>query len=103
MHVSRILVLEAIRENPQIVMEAAQLFEEQQVAALATAQRDVLICSRCFCMAPTLSPVSDSCRRFHIITGTADCFGYGLLAQEAFHLHSEYQDHRKPLRLDRSP
>lgn len=36
------LALQAIRENPQIIMEAVQLLDEQQAAAQATAQMDVL-------------------------------------------------------------
>jgi protein-disulfide isomerase len=36
------LALEAIRENPQIIMEAVQLLEQQQAATQATAQADVL-------------------------------------------------------------
>lgn len=36
------LALQAIRENPQIIMEAVQLLDEQQAAAQATAQLDVL-------------------------------------------------------------
>ena len=36
------LVLEAIRENPGIVFEAAQLFEEQQQASQAQAAAQVL-------------------------------------------------------------
>jgi protein-disulfide isomerase len=46
MPVSRILALEAILENPQIIMEAVRLLEKQQAEAQATSQAGVLVNQR---------------------------------------------------------
>jgi protein-disulfide isomerase len=42
------LALEAIRENPQIIMEAIALIEEQRSAAQAAAQAEILLRQRAF-------------------------------------------------------
>jgi protein-disulfide isomerase len=51
------LALEAIRDNPQIIIEAVQLLEAQQAAAQATAQSDVLENQRYFLERDPNAPV----------------------------------------------